>query len=133
MIFIDTSAIYALSDATDPWHAVARRRLEALLGSGEDLLTHSYVLVESMAVVQRRLGVEAALRLAEGAERFLVQWIDAPLHAEALRLFRSRGRSRSQPSFVDQVSFVVMRMRGVTTAFAFDAHFEEEGFRSPGD
>jgi predicted nucleic acid-binding protein len=32
-------------------------------------------------------------------------------------------------SFVDCTSFEVMRQRGVQQAFAFDGHFEEQGFK----
>ena len=46
MIFVDTSAIYAWTDAGDPNHRTAVRRLAAILERGEDLLTHNYVLVE---------------------------------------------------------------------------------------
>jgi predicted nucleic acid-binding protein len=31
-------------------------------------------------------------------------------------------------SLVDAVSFVTMRLKGLTEAFAFDPHFEQEGF-----
>jgi len=31
-------------------------------------------------------------------------------------------------SLTDCVSFVVMRERGIAEAFAFDRHFEQEGF-----
>ncbi len=31
-------------------------------------------------------------------------------------------------SLTDCVSFVVMRERGIATAFAFNRHFEQEGF-----
>ncbi len=37
-------------------------------------------------------------------------------------------RGRRDLSLVDCVSFVVMRERGVTTALAYDADFEREGF-----
>jgi predicted nucleic acid-binding protein len=35
----------------------------------------------------------------------------------------------SRFSFVDRVSFLIMRRRGVRVAFAFDAGFERAGFR----
>ena len=48
-------------------------------------------------------------------------------HNEAVhRLAQSVKR---RVSFVDQVSFLVMRSRGVETTLAFDSDFEEEGFR----
>ncbi len=126
MIFVDTSAIYAWADAADANHAAAVRRLQAILDSGEDLLTHNYVLVEAIALLQARLGLGAAHRLAKDAAAFTVEWVDEALHLEALRaLERSRKR---HVSLVDHVSFLVMRQRGVATAFAFDPDFVTAGF-----
>ena len=125
MIFVDTSALYALADAADQNHEKARRILEELLDGDEILLTHSYVLVESIALVQHRLGTDAALRLAE-SRGFEVEWVDAARHAETVRALGTRRRRRV--SFVDLVSFGVMRARGIEKAFAFDEDFEREGF-----
>jgi predicted nucleic acid-binding protein len=126
MIFVDTSAFYALADRDDPHHGAARVRLRSLLEADEGLLTHNYVLVESMALLQSRLGREAALRLAHDSRAIDVEWIDAAAHQEAVRAL---ARQRRRVSFVDQVSFVVMRRRAVEVAFAFDPDFEREGFR----
>lgn len=125
MIFVDTSALYALADSADPNHEKARRILEGLLDRQEVLLTHSYVLVESIALVQHRLGTSPAVHLAE-SRGFEVEWVDAARHREAVRALRARRRRRV--SFVDLVSFGVMRARGIGTAFAFDEDFKREGF-----
>lgn len=126
MIFLDTSAIYAMADRGDPRHAAAKERFQALLDRGEGLLTHSYVLVEAMALIQSRLGLEVALKLAHDSRGFEIEWIDGATHEEAVRGL-ARGGKR-QVSLVDQVSFLVMQRRGVRMALAFDPDFEEEGF-----
>ena len=125
MIFVDTSALYALADSADPNHEKARRILDGLLDRDEILLTHSYVLVESIALVQHRLGTAPAVQLAE-SRGFEVEWIDAARHGETVRVLGARGKRRV--SFVDLVSFGVMRARGIGTAFAFDEDFRREGF-----
>jgi predicted nucleic acid-binding protein len=126
MIFVDTSAIYALADLGDANHAAARARFESILAAGETLLSHNYVFLESFALLHRRLGLEAALRLAEDWRAFETHWIDRELQDEAVR---SLGRSgRRHRSLVDELSFLVMRRRGVNTAFAFDDDFAAEGF-----
>ena len=56
MIFLDTSAIYALADRDDPNHSQAAAAFRRLLEDGEEALVHSYILVESAALLQRRLG-----------------------------------------------------------------------------
>ena len=93
---------------------------------GEIFLTHNYVLVESLALLQHRLGI-AALKLARSSSAFDVVWVERPLHEEAARKL-ARARSR-RVSFVDQVSFLVMRSKGIGTALAFDPDFEREGFQ----
>jgi predicted nucleic acid-binding protein len=127
VIFLDTSAIYAWADAADANNPVAVRRLQSILDSREELLTHNYVLVEAMALLQARLGVAAATKLGKDAQAFAVEWVDDELHAAGLdELERSKKRS---VSLVDHISFLVMRRRQVTRAFAFDPDFRSAGFR----
>lgn len=127
MIFIDTSAIYALADRADDNHARATRLFAAALASGERLVTHSYVLVESMALIQHRLGLEPTLTFANDAEAFDVDWVTRATHLRAVEWLRTSGRRHV--SLVDAVSFVVMRARQIEVAFAFDPHFVRAGFR----
>lgn len=127
MIFLDTSAIYAWADVADPNHATAVRRLGRLVDRGEELHTHNYVLVESMALLQARLGLPAALKLARDSTAFLIDWVDDDLHAAGVQqLERTKKRGLS---LVDHVSFIVMKRRSLTTAFAFDPDFTAAGFR----
>ena len=126
MIFVDTSAIYAWADAADPNHQTAVRRLRAILERSEEMLTHNYVLVESIALLQARLGLAAATKLAKDSAAFVIEWVDDDLHASGIReLERSKKR---HVSLVDHISFVVMRRRQVAMAFAFDPDFRSAGF-----
>lgn len=131
MIFIDTSALYAMVDDGDPRHVVARRSLQEILEAREPLLTHNYVVVEALSLIQRRLGLSPALRFVESSDAFNIEWVDRALHHEALR--RLAASAARRVSFVDQVSFAVMRRYGVTTALAFDQDFVVEGFRLYGE
>jgi predicted nucleic acid-binding protein len=125
--FLDTSAIYAWADSADPNHRTAVRRLNAILARGEELLTHNYVLVESLALLQARLGVTAAVKLAKDSAAFVIEWVDDDLHASGIsELERSTKR---RLSLVDHISFLVMRRHRVVSAFAFDPDFISAGFR----
>jgi predicted nucleic acid-binding protein len=126
MIFLDTSAIYALADRADPNHTVAKERFSSILATGDPLLTHNYVLAESCALLQHRLGLSTAVAFAGSARSFSIEWIGEEVHAAAVRRWSTGKRT---VSFVDHVSFVVMERRRVSAAFAFDADFEEAGFR----
>ncbi|MBI3998748.1 MAG: PIN domain-containing protein [Armatimonadetes bacterium] len=127
MIFLDTSAIYAMADRADPHHELALERFLALIDAGEDILTHNYILVESLALLQSRLGRPAALKFARDARAFIVEWVDQRTHDEAVRHLARSGDHRV--SLVDQVSFVIMQRHGVATALAFDLDIEKAGFR----
>ena len=131
MIFLDTSAIYALADRGDPLHGQAKERFSEIVSAGKTIFTHNYVLVESLALLQSRIGIEAALALGRSARAFQVAWVDDALHEEALR--RLDKSKRRQVSFVDHMSFLVMRQQHLDTAFAFDPHFDDEGFNTYGE
>lgn len=64
-VFIDTSAFLAVLDADDRFHQQARGIWERLLTGAEDLLCTNYVLVKTVALAQRRLGLEAVRALEE--------------------------------------------------------------------
>ena len=128
MIFLDTSAIVALANRADPRHAEAKVLL-ARIDPGI-LLTHSYTITEAFALLHRRLGLSVALRFQKDLAQFQVVWIDRRLHEAAVKSLSRKGTRHS--SLVDEVSFLVMRERGIDTAFAFDADFTREGFQTLG-
>ena len=128
MIFLDTSAIYAVADTTDPHHEQAVAYLDAALRRRESVLTHNYVVIESAALIQRRLGLQAALAFLDGIQLLQVHWVTRDEHQKAVSLLKQRS-SRSI-SLVDCMSFVVMKQYGVTVALAYDADFQAEGFES---
>lgn len=127
-VFVDTSALYALLDADDENHDAARRTLSGLREDRE-LLTHNYVLVETAAVVQRRIGWQAARdfleRLAPALE---LVWVEGEIHRAGVAAFLTSDRPAV--SLVDMVSFEVMRLHGLETVFAFDRDFQAEGFET---
>jgi predicted nucleic acid-binding protein len=124
-VFVDTSAIYALLDRSDANHAAAASLLPTLRDRGP--LTHSYVVVESVALTQARLGIEAVRRLLDDLlPAFELRFVSRQLHGAAVAALLASGSG--DVSLVDRVSFEVMRSSGLTEAFAFDRHFEREGF-----
>jgi predicted nucleic acid-binding protein len=125
-VFVDTSALYALLDASDPEHGNAASILGQLASADESLLTHALVITESVALVHRRLGWPAVDRLVDDVLPLVtIRWVGADLHGTAMAAFRA---SRSRVSLVDWTSFALMRAEGVSRAFAFDADFAAQGF-----
>ena len=125
MIFADTSAFYALTDKRDPDHLRARQLFGRLLEEKTPLVTHNYVVVECISLIQSRLGLAAARIFSDEVRNFTIVWIDEEIHREALLRWANGRRTLS---FVDTVSFVVMKRQGIDTAFAFDSDFVAAGF-----
>jgi predicted nucleic acid-binding protein len=124
-IFVDTSAIYALLDESDAHHAEASDVLRRLAGS--ELVTHAFVVVESSALVGRRLPWAATERLLDGLLPVIdVAPIDHDLYSLAVAAYRASRSARI--SLVDRTSFALMRSMGISRAFAYDEDFGREGF-----
>ncbi|MGH3441974.1 MAG: type II toxin-antitoxin system VapC family toxin [Nitriliruptorales bacterium] len=124
MILADTSALYALLDRDDRNHVAAVAAWDTV--SAETPLTHNYVVVETMALTQHRLGMGATedlCRLVLPALR--IEFIDPATHDAAMAALLAAGQR--DVSLVDRVSFEVMRRLGIRRAFAFDADFADEG------
>ena len=101
--------------------------MQSALANREPILTHNYVVAECAALMQRRLGLQAALAYLNATRLLHVHWVSRSEHDQAVELLERR--SRRGLSLVDCVSFVVMRELNVDTALAFDADFEREGFK----
>lgn len=98
-----------------------------LIDDAEELVTNNYVVVETFALVQARLGLAAAAALdADILPLIRVQWIDGELHRAAVGAVLAAGRRRL--GLVDCASFEVMHRLGIRRAFAFDRHSVERGF-----
>jgi len=125
MIFLDTSAIYALADRDDAYHAVAVQMLERAIRDGEQLLIHSYILAEAAALLQRRLSPQIALGFLEEAAQFHIVWIDEAVHNAAVKQLKKAKAAKL--SLVDVVSFQVMEREGLRHYLGFDKHFADRG------
>ncbi|MGH7543441.1 MAG: type II toxin-antitoxin system VapC family toxin [Gemmatimonadota bacterium] len=128
-VFADTSAIYAVLDRDDSMHSRASAAWRELLEGDETLLTSNYVILESFALVQSRLGMVALRVLADDVLAVIAaEWIGEEEHRAAAHAVLAADR-RSL-SLVDCTSFALMRRLGVDTSFTVDRHFEEQGFRT---
>jgi uncharacterized protein len=125
--FVDTSALLAVLDADDAQHARASRVWSDLIGREEELFTTSYVLVETFALTQARLGIAATRSLNDDIVPVLhITWVEESLHLTAMTALLTA--QRRDLSLVDCVSFEAMRRLGAERAFAFDRHFQQQGF-----
>lgn len=126
-VFVDTSAFLAVLDRSDTRHAAAKASWEEMINRGDVLVCHNYILVETSAVVSRRLGMDAARAFEQDVVPVLrLMWVTREIHQAAASAHLVAGRR--DLSLVDCVSFEIMRRTGVRTAFAFDRHFRDYGY-----
>ena len=125
--FIDTSALFALLDCGDKNHEAAKRIWGSLMTDRAPLVTSNYVLLETIAILDRRLGKPAARGFQENIVPLLrLEWVSPEVHSAGMSAFLSAGRKNL--SLVDLTSFHIMRKSGIRSAFSFDRHFAEQGF-----
>jgi predicted nucleic acid-binding protein len=126
--FLDTSASYALLVSTEERHADVVGAFRSLLAGGRALWTTSYVVVETVALLQHRLGLSPVHDFIENIVPVLsVEWVSEALHRRGVEhLFRE---DRRELSLVDCVSLEFMRTQHLTDALALDEHFAQAGHR----
>ncbi len=123
-VFVDTSAVLALLDRADPQHAAVRAAFAGLAEA--DLVTHGYVVAESLAVARRRFGVEGAMALLDDVLPVIdIVEVQPELHRRVQAVYRLSLPSGI--SFVDRLSFAVIDREAVDAVFATDADFRAVG------
>ncbi|MCK5505422.1 MAG: PIN domain-containing protein, partial [Thermodesulfovibrionia bacterium] len=124
---VDTSALFAVLDADDKHHKKARDTWIRLVSEDETLVCSNYILIETFALVQNRLGLEAVRILQEDILPIIaIEWVDETVHRAGVSGVLTAMRKKL--SLVDCVSFDIMRKLGIKKFFAFDTHFKEQGF-----
>lgn len=126
-VFVDTSAVLAISDGDDENHDWAGRTWKSLLEDTLTLSTTNYVVVETISVMHRRFGIPAVRRFCEELLPALgVIWVDQESHDRGVRSVIGGGRRG--PSLVDHVSFNTIAEHQIAQVFAYDQHFTEQGY-----
>lgn len=126
MRFVDTSYWVALLLPRDRHHLEARSLWHSDLGP---LLATNHVVGETWTFLRRRAGHRDAVAFLDAVEqspRVVVIHVDEPIEDEARSWLRRHDEREF--SFVDAVSFAVMRRRRLTEALAFDGDFTAAGF-----
>lgn len=126
-VFADTSGLFALLVHNDRMHKKAAKHFAAFSEAEAQIITSSFVLVETTALLQRRVGLESIYDFQTKVfPLFDVIWVDAGWYQKAVQRFIITKDKRI--SLVDCLSFVIMEALEIQTAFSFDKHFEEMGF-----
>ncbi len=126
-IFADTSGLYALLVGSEEGHAGLVRAFRSAVASDRPLRTTSYVIIETVALLQHRVGLEPVRDFDNHVFPLLsVEWISEDLHRRGMRRLSMEDRRRL--SLVDCVSLEFMRRHAITDVLGLDRHFEEAGY-----
>ena len=109
------------------YHSAADSVWIQLLESNESLHTSNYILVETYALLQHRIGMEAVRAFTSDILPVLnVSYITEAAHRIAIHSLLIAMRRRL--SLVDCSSFETIATLGIDRVFCFDQHFREQGF-----
>lgn len=132
-VFVDTSAWYAIQVVDDAHHSRARDIFPELLKKSRKLITSNHVIGETYTLLRVTRGYNEAMRfitLVRESPRLEEYFADQEMERNAYALLQ-----RYQDhlfSFVDGLSFTIMRKLRIRECFAFDAHFAIAGFNRIG-
>jgi predicted nucleic acid-binding protein len=127
-VFADTSSLYAAIVRSEERHRECLALFEKLLEGGRTIQTTSYVVLETTALLQHRIGLDPVRDFDQRVIPLInVHWVSSDLHRRGVRrLLRENKRTLS---LTDCVSFEFMESGGLRDAFSLDRHFVDAGFR----
>ena len=127
-VFVDTSGFYALACKSDRSHQEVTEAFRDLAKRGATLVTNSYVLSETMGLLQIRHGFEAVRGfVAEVVPSVKVLWVQPEDHAAGWALVQQE--SKRHTTIVDATAMKMMAQEGIHTCIGLDLEFRRQGFR----
>jgi|SRR6516225_10206387 predicted nucleic acid-binding protein len=130
-VFLDTSYLLAVELKNDQNHEAAVAHWQRVSAARPALVTTSFVFDEVVTFFNSRGHHRKATQVGDALSRspsVRLVHVDAELFQAAWHYFQQHPDKTY--SFTDCVSFIVLRNLGIDTAFAFDRHFVQAGFRT---
>ena len=94
-VFADTSALYAAIVRTEGQHRQSLSVFRRLIETGRTIKTTSYVVLETAALLQHRIGLEPVRDLDERIPPLLtVCWVSEELHRKGMRRLVRENKRR---------------------------------------
>lgn len=123
--FVDSSAIVAMVNRSDPTHDQAIAAYYELIDAGYHLFTTDYVVAETTQLLELAFGPDIAREWLR-AQRLPVYHADEQDVKRAIAQLTSTSPG-TRLSVTDAISSVVMERLGVSDAFAVDPEFMADG------
>ena len=127
-VLLDTSGFFALMDAQDPAHLKARHWISSHRGRARPVTTE-WIIGETCTLLVARKRPHLVAQFLDYLERsaaLLVLNPDEDLLVSAKKFIRRQAEHGY--SFVDCLSFCVMKERRISQALTTDGHFRKAGF-----
>ena len=125
-VFADTSGLYALLVGSERSHVHIVRAFRDVVSRERPIRTTSYVVAETVALLQHRIGLDPVRDFDEHVYPLLsIEWVSEDLHRRGMRRLSREDRRRL--SLVDCVSLEFMRQQRIDDVLGLDRHFEEAG------
>jgi predicted nucleic acid-binding protein len=128
-LFVDTGAWLAVIDPRDQYHQPASAFYRQSLQAHRHLITTNLVVAETYVNLRWSLSHAVAIGFLDTigqSSRIECVWSRPDLEDQARQILRQYADQDF--SYVDAVSFALMREMEITEAFAFDRHFVRAGF-----
>jgi len=129
-IYIDTSALIGLYIKEDPFHEISLNYWEGLTYSNNIYIITNFTFEEIMTWLSIKKGKKTAVDfgnyLFENNDVILRVPVLADDEIDAWKWFK---KIKGRQSFFDCVGFAFMKRMGIRTAFTFDKHFQDAGFK----
>lgn len=128
-VLVDSGAWIGVANPRDTYHDEATSIYRRLVVDQVPLVTTDLIVAESYNLIRRTRGSAGAFEFLRRLRRMarITRVPLTPLVAELAEQLLEQYADQDF-SYVDAVSFVVMRERGIVNAFAFDHHFMTAGF-----
>ena len=126
-IFLDTLFVVGLVNRRDQYHRQAIELSEQLEGSS--FLTTDVMLLEignALAKGYKQESIKIINEFLQSEDTEIIH-LNPVLFQQAFKLYQTRHDKKW--GFIDCVSFVVMKEKGILQALTFDKHFTQAGFQ----
>lgn len=125
-VFIDSSALFAWSDASCPQNRAIH---DYLLRENPPLVTTNIVIAETISLITKRISKHAGIQFSvavEDSRIVQVIYADEFLTKAALKLYRKY--TDKDFDLIDATSFVLCKERKIKQVLTLDKHFSQMGF-----